>query len=286
VRIQKLETTDAFIILDLDSAEASLGIVRLAPKILVDGAEMLARSNTYAFASFGLRSGGASAGINAKPDGRTDAIKAFETEVAPLVASGSLVLYPGNGLTDEDLAPLGERPVSPDAALTARGIVAAAEAAVGGLDGKSFAIEGGGPVADAARAALTDAGLTAVDGGIDAAASILLVAGKSGAIDHERAATVQAEAVVPLTPLPITAKAYATLSRAGIVYVPDFLALAAPLLARLDGDAATEPVERVRASVAELADQGVNLWRAAITRAETFLSTWQDALPYGRPLSS
>jgi hypothetical protein len=286
VRIQKLETTDAFIIFDLDGAEDSLGIVRLAPKILVDGAEMLARSNTYAFASFGLKAGGASAGINAKPDARADAIKAFETEVAPMVASGSLVLYPGNGLTEEDLAPLGERPVSPDAALTARGIVAAAEGALGTLGGKSFAIEGGGPVADATRTALTEAGLTAMDGGVASTANILLVAGKSGAVDHELAATVQADAVVPLTPLPITAKAYATLSRAGIVYVPDFLALAAPLLARLDGDHAADPVERVGASVAELADQGVNLWRAAITRAETFLATWQDQLPYGRPLSS
>jgi glutamate dehydrogenase/leucine dehydrogenase len=285
VRIQKLETTDAFIAFDLDSAATSVGIARLAPKILVDGAEMLARSNTYSFASFGLKVSGASAGVNAKPEARAEAIKAFEAEVAPLVAKGALVLFPGNGLTNEDLAPLGERPVSPDPALVAGGCVAAAGGVLGELAGKTFAIEGSGPIADAASAALSAAGATAVDGGVGAAAALLLVAGKSGVIDHEVAATVQAEAIVPLTPLPITAKAYAVLSRAGVVYVPDFLALAAPLLARFDKDATVEPVARVRASVEELAGEGVNLWRAAITKAETFLSTWQDTLPYGRPLS-
>jgi hypothetical protein len=285
VRIQKLETTDAFITFDLDSAETAVGIARLAPKILLDGAEMLARSNTYALASFGLKVGGASAGINAKPEARADAIKAFEVEVAPLVAKGALVLYPGNGLSNEDLAPLGERPVSPDPALVADGCVAAAAAVLGDRSRKTIAIEGGGPVADAATAALAAAGATAVDGGVGAAAALLLVAGKSGVIDHDVAATVQAEAIVPLTPLPVTAKAYAVLSAAGVVYVPDFLALATPLLARFDEGATDKPVDRVRASVEELAGEGVNLWRAAITKAEAFLSTWQDALPYGRPLA-
>ncbi|MEY2465094.1 MAG: hypothetical protein QOH64_3232 [Acidimicrobiaceae bacterium] len=285
MRIQKLETTDAFIAFDLDGAETSVGIARLAPKILVDGAELLARSNTYLFASFSLRIGGASAGINAKPEARAEAIAAFEAEVAPMVATGSLVLYPGNGLGDEDLAPLGERPVSLDPALSARGCAAAAEAALGTLDGKPVAIDGSGEIVDATRAAVTERGASVIDGGIDAPASIVFVAGKAGVVDHDVAAKVQAEAVVPLTPVPVTAKAYAVLSRAGVVYVPDFLALAAPLLARFDPNATADPVDRVRASVEELADQGVNLWRAAVTRAETFLATWQDALPYGRPLA-
>ena len=50
MRIQKLETTDAFVVWDLDGAARSVGIARLAPKILQEGAEMLARSVTYSFA--------------------------------------------------------------------------------------------------------------------------------------------------------------------------------------------------------------------------------------------
>ena len=38
------------------------------------GAEMLARSVTYSFAAFGVKASGASAGINAKPDGRDAAV--------------------------------------------------------------------------------------------------------------------------------------------------------------------------------------------------------------------
>ena len=51
--IQKLTSTDGFIAFDLDGAPA-VGVVRLAPKVLRDGAELLARSTTYAAASFGL----------------------------------------------------------------------------------------------------------------------------------------------------------------------------------------------------------------------------------------
>ena len=88
MRFQKLTSTDGFIAFDLDDAPA-VGIVRMAPKVLRDGAELLARSTTYAAASFGLQVGGASAGINAKPEGRDEALAAFTEEVEELVASGA-----------------------------------------------------------------------------------------------------------------------------------------------------------------------------------------------------
>jgi len=50
----------------------------------------LARSATYSFAAFGLKVSGASAGINAKPDGRDAAIAAFIAEAKPLVEGGAL----------------------------------------------------------------------------------------------------------------------------------------------------------------------------------------------------
>src|SRR4051812_48333679 len=141
VTIHKLAATDAFIVFDLDGAARSIGPTRLAPKILVDGAELLARSATYLFASFELRVGGASAGINAKPDGRDDAVAAFVAEVKPLVEAGTFTTEAARGLSPADLAPLagaggaslptGEHR---DALLVA-GVVAAAERAVGALDG-------------------------------------------------------------------------------------------------------------------------------------------------------
>ncbi|MDQ2651314.1 MAG: hypothetical protein M3Z03_17390, partial [Actinomycetota bacterium] len=72
--------------------------------------------------------------------------------------------------------------------------------------------------------------------------------------------------------------------RAGTVVVPDFLALAAPTLAAVDPDGG-DPIERVLTTVAELAVEGTELWMSAVTRAEEHLLTWQDELPFGRPLA-
>ena len=284
MRVQKLESTDGFLLFDLDGAERSAGVARLAPKVLNDSAELLARSVTYSFAAFELRMSGASAGVNAKPDGRDAAIAAFVEEVKPLVASGALTLHASTGLSDSDLGPLGTEP--PDPALTAHSAIAAAEATLGTFDGKTVAIIGAGPVADTARVSASDKGATvADDNGIDATADALLIAGKTGAIDHEAAASVKAPVVVPLTPLAVTAKAYAAFRRADIVYVPDFIALAAPLLATFDPTATTEPLERVRELMQHIAGEGPNAWLVAIGLAEAFLSTWQETLPFGRPLA-
>jgi glutamate dehydrogenase/leucine dehydrogenase len=284
VRVQKLETTDGFLLFDLEGAERSVGVARLAPKVLNDSAGMLARSVTYSFAAFGLKIGGASAGINAKPEGRDAAIAAFVEEVKPLVTSGSLVLHASTGLSDAELAPLGTEP--PDPTLTAHSALAAAEAVLGGLEGKTVEVIGSGTVADGAKVAAVDRGANVLDeGALDGTADALFVAGKAGVIDHEAAETVKAGVVVPLSPLVVTAKAYAAFRRAEIVYVPDFIALAAPLLAEADEDATTEPVDRVRELMQQLAEEGPNAWLVAIGLAEGFLSTWQDSLPFGRPLA-
>jgi glutamate dehydrogenase/leucine dehydrogenase len=283
VRVQKLESTDGFLLFDLDGAERSAGVARLAPKVLHDSAELLARTMTYTFAAFRVRAGGASAGINAKPDGRDAAVTAFLDEVKPLVASGSLTLYASTGLSDGDLADLGTDP--PDPALTAHSAIAATEAALGTLEGKTVAVVGSGPVADTARVTASDKGATvADDAGVDASADALLVAGKTGVIDHDAAESVKTQLVVPLTPLPVTAKAYAAFRRADIVYVPDFIALAAPVLAALDSKG-SDPVERVRSLMQQLVSEGPNAWLVAVGLAEAFLATWQDALPFGRPLA-
>ncbi len=65
--LRKLSSTDAFIVTDLEDVPC-FGIIRSAPKILQGGAKDLARSMTYTFAAFEMQYGGASGGINAKPD--------------------------------------------------------------------------------------------------------------------------------------------------------------------------------------------------------------------------
>jgi glutamate dehydrogenase/leucine dehydrogenase len=284
--IHKLTSTDGFIAFDLEAAPA-VGVVRLAPKVLRDGAELLARSTTYGAASFGLRACGGSAGINATPEGRGAALAAFVDEVAELVSSGRWLPGPGVGVTDADLAALPkaeDRATAFDTTVAAHGAVAAAVGAAGSLDGKRVVVVGTGPAADTASAAATAAGATVESGAFDAECDVLFVAGKAGVLEHDLASTVRAAVVVPVTPVPVTARALAVLSRSGVVVVPDFLATAGPLLAALDPDGG-DPAERVRAAVADLAAEGTGLWMAAVTRAEDHLRTWQDALPFGRPLA-
>jgi hypothetical protein len=280
VVVRKLATTDAFYVLDLEDATISVGVVRLAPKVLVDGAELLARATTYAFAAFGVNAGGVSAGINARPEGRDAAVTAFCEAVAPLVAEGRIHLSPGIGLTADELAPLDCEPLDPS--LAARGAVVAAAAFGGAGDA---VVVGDSTWQERVAPWWSDAGGAGVDeGGLDADVPVLFLAGKSGFVDHDTASTVRAKLVVPLTPVPVTAKAYAVLSRAGIVFVPDAVSCAAPLLAVADPDG-EDPVSRVAALAREVAPRGVDAWRAMVDRAEEHLTSWRPALPFGRPLA-
>jgi hypothetical protein len=274
VRIEPLTTTDGFVLYDLDDAERSVGVARLAPKVLHESSELLARSITYLFASFDLQIGGASAGINAKPDIRDDALTAFVGEVG---GNRAVTLYPSTGLSDDDLAPLGAPAL--DVELGARGAIAAAEAIAG--DGLRAAVVGAGPTATAVTAALGGS----VEGELTADVDAVFVGGKAGVIDDTAAATIKAKVVVPISTVPVTAKAYAVLGRAGVIYVPDFLALAAPYLVTFAGDSPDGALARVRAAVDDVKGNGVDAWLAAAKRAEGFLSTWQPQLPFGRPLA-
>ncbi len=281
VQVRKLDTTDAFYALDLASSPRNVGVVRLAPKVLVDGAELLARATTYALATFGVQAGGVSAGINAKPDGRDAAVAAFCDAVAPMVAEGRLHLSPGTGVTADELAPLGCDPL--DDGLAARG--AAVAAAAFGHGAAAVAGPAAGDWADRLAPWWTDAGGTwAGEAGFDADVDVLFLAGRAGIVDDDVASTVTARLLVAATPVPVTAKAYATLNRAGARYVPDAVSCAAPLLAVADPEGG-DPVERVARAAGEVALEGGEPWRVAVDRAERFLATWQDEHPFGRPLA-
>jgi hypothetical protein len=282
VKVQRLSATDGFLLFDLDAATTGVGVARLAPKVLQDSAALLARSVTYSFALFGVANhAGASAGMNARAENRDEAVKAFVDEVGPLAESGRLYLAPGLGLTADDLAPVGWS--EPDAALIAAGALAAAKVA-GPLDWRTAAVVGSGPIAEAATGQLTAAGATLAEPRFDAECDVLFVAGKAGVLDHPTADGVKATAIVPLTPVPVTARALAVLGRGGRVVIPDFLSIAAPLLAAHDPGGG-DPVQRIRDATIELAEQGTGLWLVAAQRAETHLATWTREKPFGRPLA-
>jgi len=342
VRIQKLEGTDAFIVFDLDGAANSIGITRLAPKILVDGATMLARSNSYLFASFEQQASGASAGINAKPDDRDAAVAAFVAEVEPLVREGTFLTEAGKGVSNDELAPLFAVDPRPDfdpaagASLLGSTVAVCAERALGSsgaLAGATIAIEGldrsnvgvvaalsqrgaritavatskGAVMAEAGFdptalvAAIEGAGPGAVDelGGevtpawsvFAAPVDILCAGSKVGAVSDAGAGSIVAKAVVPIAPLAVTAKALAILRRAGVQVLPDFLAVSGPMFAsfREDGstldDVRVVAEEQVGSVLDDVLDHADGPLLAACYRAEAFMRTWQDTLPFGRPLA-
>ena len=336
VIIQKLTSTDGFIAFDLDDAPAA-GITRSAPKILVDGASLLARSLTYRFATFERQIGGASAGVNATPDARPAALAAYCAEIEPLVADHRFVTDPGKGVTAADLAPL--RSLDPRSAdfwlhedeLTGLGVAVAADAASGGLTGRRIAVEGFDRAGPALVAALVERGATVVaistaDGTVadpvgfepDAVAAawiehgpglvagfaapagpswavfgtdadILVVGSKPGVIDDQVAAGIAATVVVPSAAVPVTAKGLAVLRRAGAVVVPDFVSTAGPLFAGWPAPAAGEPgqaaIDAISGVLVELADHPDGLLLGACLRAEVFLRSWRETLPFGRPLA-
>ncbi len=339
VRREKLATVDAFVVFDLDHAETSCGLVRQAPKILVDGAALLARSQTYQFASFEMQVGGASAGINTTSSERQVAVDRFVEEIRPMVADGRFLPDPGKGVTAGDLSPL--RAVDPRDAryfelhdpLVALGLAEAGTAALGGLDGRTAAVEcfdSGGPllVRELAErgarvvAVGTSSGAACSPEGFDPAqvagcwdqhgpdlvaqlgppvtpasellaceADVLYVGSRAGVLDHVGAQQVQAGAVVPTGPVPVTAKALAVLRRRGVTVLPDFLTTAGAVfaahpppghdLAEIRADAA----RRVAGALGEVLGHEDGPLLAACYRAEAFLRSWCPVLPFGRPLA-
>lgn len=343
--LHKLTSTNAFVVVDLDGAETASGVVRCAPKILQGGAAEMARSVTYSFASFELQRSGASAGINATPDQRDEAIAAFVAELGGDVEAGRLALDPAKGVSDDDLAPL--RSIDPRPPLrwttidglalrdhlAGTGPAVAASAALGGLEGRTAIVEGFGPTSPALVRSLAERGATIVGvstasgavvdgGGLDpvamvqawethgdamveqlgenqpswkinaSPADVAFVGSKMGVIDDKNVAKLQFGALVPHGPLPYTTYALVALQRAGTVVLPDFLGLAAPLLADTAGaDSAPEEVitsalGAVEDAVTEVIDHPEGAVMGACLRAEAFLSTWRDSLPFGRPLAS
>ncbi len=285
VTVTKLSSTDAFYVVDLDGAPSAAGSVRCARKILVDGAEALARRLTYAYASLGLQVSGASAGINADGDGRDDAVGAFVAELQPAAADGTLLWSAAKGVSTAELDGLGPQPPANTDALFAAGVVASVVAARGSVDGARVALEEIGHGGPELVAAFEAAGATVVAHGADALATdadILGVGSKNGVIDHDNVAAHAGRTIVPLASLAVTTRALADGRRAGVTILPDFVVTAGSLVR---GDTTPDAVaERIGSIIAEVVDHPDGIVLGACERAETFLLTWREDLPFGRPI--
>ena len=124
------------------------------------------------------------------------------------------------------------------------------------------------------------------------AADVVFAGSKMGVVHHGVAEDLQCRALVPSGRLAYTSKALAVCRREGIAAVPDFVALAGSTVAAWSNPDADD--DRVRAEIAntvaalmaEALTSGDGPFLGACYAAEAFLSTWQDELPFGRPLAS
>lgn len=297
VTTRKLTSTDGFVVLDLDDAPMAVGIVRSAPKVLVDGATWLARSETYRYAFFGRKVSGASAAVNAPAETKADAISAFVTELSD-DAFASVHLSAGRGVAADDLAALRARDPRPEQwwdqrdELTAVGILAATERALGGLSGRSVAIES----FDAMSASLADrfraAGATVVEPDtsedanavLHAEVDVLVAGSKVGLIGHANVDNVKARVIVPSGAMPVTAKALAAFGRAGVVVLPDFVTTSGHLAAWPVDGSSTDAAALVGDAIDRVLSSPHGPLLAACEEAELFLASW-TTVPFGRPIA-
>jgi len=170
------------------------------------------------------------------------------------------------------------------------------------LEGSLTAADGFEPAALAeVWSAHGDKALSALagDDGLDPAgalwgapADVVFAGSKMGVVHHGVAEGLACRALVPCGRLAYTSKALAVCRQRGVTAAPDFVALAGSTVAAWstpdtgDDEVHAEIANTVAALMAEALDSDDGPFLGACYAAEAFLSTWQDELPFGRPLAS
>jgi glutamate dehydrogenase (NAD(P)+) len=159
--VHHLTSVDGEIVFDIDPevAGTTAGGTRVADGVTVDEVALLARAMTYKFAVFEIRYGGAKAGIRPRLlDTHAETMQRYCDEIRPLVESRRFLTGADMGTTTADFAPLfpprrTSRVIDSvvdgipfEQLVTGRGVVAAASAWLGGLEGRTVAVEGFGAV--------------------------------------------------------------------------------------------------------------------------------------------
>tara|TARA_B110000438_G_C15784910_1_gene637971 strand:- start:56 stop:880 length:825 start_codon:yes stop_codon:yes gene_type:complete len=274
MKIHKLDSTNAFVAVDLENAPGR-GVIRVAPKILQGGAKDLARSMTYALASLGLKETGVSAGISTTPESKEDAVTAFVNETKSWQTQLSFTA--GKGITEEEI---GISKNHQDSELLAFGAVTAAlafkpDSLTAVIDDPNLHLK------ITELLSLKGIEVMETDDPMRAEADLLFCGSKVGAIDHEIADKLSFAVVVPTAPLPITTRAVASCQRNGIAALPDFVTTIGSLVKE-----ETKITKEITSIIAEISDHQEGPLIGACERAELFLATWQKELPFGRPMAS
>lgn len=125
--------------------------------------------------------------------------------------------------------------------------------------------------------------------GVDA--DVLLCGSKLGLVDHQVADSLACRVLAPIGVAPVTAKGLAVAGRRDVTVLPDFLTLSGALhtFRPPESQQAASLADHVTARTTELTahvlGHAEGAYLGACERAETFLRTWQDELPFGRPLA-
>src|SRR5712664_498822 len=159
MRTLRLKTVDAYVAFDFE-CPTSAGGTRLAPDVTERETQLLARAMTYKLAVLGVNFGGGKGTIRDTPSERDDAIFRYVAEIRPLVESAKFLTSTDLGTVPEDFRSLPGTDQADlmhteymgmplDAYLTGLGVATAAETVLGGLEGRTVAIEGFGKVGGA-----------------------------------------------------------------------------------------------------------------------------------------
>ena len=170
------------------------------------------------------------------------------------------------------------------------------------VEGSLTAADGFDPAALAeAWSAHGDKALSALagDDGLDPAealwtmsADVVFAGSRMGIVHHGVAEQLECKALVPCGRLAFTSKALAVCRRNGIAAIPDFVSLAGSTIAAWsnpdagDDEVRAEIASTVAALTADAVGSDDGPFLGACYAAEAFLLTWQDELPFGRPLAS
>ena len=119
---------------------------------------------------------------------------------------------------------------------------------------------------------------------------VLFCGSKPGAMSGEGASMAGTTPVVAFSAAAVSSKALAVLRAAGTPVAADYVAAVGPALSwwadpvLTHDDLRSATADTVNAVMSETADHDDGPFMAACYRAEAFLRTWQDELPFGRPL--
>lgn len=159
MQVHHLRSVDGEIVFDMDPevVAPAAGGTRMADDVTVDELALLARAMTYKLAVFEGRIGGAKAGIRPRLlDSRAETIVRYCEEIRPLVDGGQFLTGADLGTATADFAALEDDTpsifdevvdgVGFEELVTGRGVVAAAAAWLGSMEGRTVALEGFGKV--------------------------------------------------------------------------------------------------------------------------------------------